>query len=111
MTNREWVEHWRRVGPQLEQVRRAELRALDYEAQLPALEALLDIACKLATSNHQWSRRTPQAPRTKGEVNALFQGALEAQRFIQERKWSFCIIGGMAVLLELETLEICLGPT
>jgi len=31
-------------------------------------------------------------------VNALFQAALEAQRFIQERKWSFCIIGGMAVI-------------
>jgi hypothetical protein len=48
MTNRDWIEHWRRVGPKLEQVRRAELRALDYEAQLPAIEALLEIACKLA---------------------------------------------------------------
>jgi hypothetical protein len=31
-------------------------------------------------------------------VNALFQAALEAQRFIQKREWPFCIIGGMAVI-------------
>jgi hypothetical protein len=31
-------------------------------------------------------------------VNALFQAAMEAQQFIQAKKWSFCIIGGMAVI-------------
>jgi hypothetical protein len=50
MTNRDWIAHWRRVGPKLEQLRRAELRAYDYQAHLPALDALLEIACKLAPS-------------------------------------------------------------
>lgn len=31
-------------------------------------------------------------------MNALFEAALEAQRFVQERNWPFCIIGGMTVI-------------
>lgn len=31
-------------------------------------------------------------------MNPLFQAGLEFQQFIQERKWRFCFIGGMAVI-------------
>ncbi len=31
-------------------------------------------------------------------MNALFEAALEAQQFIQDRDWQFCVIGGLAVV-------------
>jgi hypothetical protein len=31
-------------------------------------------------------------------MNGLFEAALEVQQFIQARTWSFCIIGGLAVI-------------
>ncbi len=42
------VTHWRRVGPKLERVRQWELRNFKYEEQLPAIDALLQIACDRA---------------------------------------------------------------
>lgn len=43
MTNKEWVEHWRRVGPILEEIRREELRNFNYEEQCPIIDALLQL--------------------------------------------------------------------
>ncbi len=42
-----WVEHWRRVGPILEAVRRDELKAFRYEDHIDIIDALLDIAIRL----------------------------------------------------------------
>jgi hypothetical protein len=39
-----WVEHWQRVGPLLEQVRRDELRALSDEQSARQLETLSEFA-------------------------------------------------------------------
>jgi hypothetical protein len=41
---REYVRHWRRVGPLLEEVRLRELRQLDPNVGDPALEDLLALA-------------------------------------------------------------------
>ncbi len=46
-TDKEWVEHWRRIGPKLEEIRRRELRNFNYEENLPAIDALLQIGCEL----------------------------------------------------------------
>ena len=42
-TDKEWVEHWRRLGPILEEIRREELRNFNYEEQLPIIDALLQL--------------------------------------------------------------------
>jgi hypothetical protein len=42
-TNKEWVEHWHRLGPILEEIRCAELRHFNYEEQLPIIDALLQL--------------------------------------------------------------------
>jgi hypothetical protein len=42
-TDKAWVEHWRRVGPILEEIRREELRRFNYEEQLPIIDALLQL--------------------------------------------------------------------
>jgi hypothetical protein len=47
-TTKLFVEHWRRVGPELERIRRWELRNFDYKKNLPAIDALLQIACERA---------------------------------------------------------------
>ncbi len=31
-------------------------------------------------------------------MNALFEAALEVQKFVQQKNWRFCIIGGLAVI-------------
>lgn len=41
--SKEWVEHWKRVGPELEKVRIRELRNLNYEEQRPLIDALLQL--------------------------------------------------------------------
>lgn len=38
-----FVEHWRRVGPILEAVRRSELRTYSHEEQWPIIDALLQL--------------------------------------------------------------------
>lgn len=43
ITHKEWVEHWRRLGPILEEIRREELRNFNYEEQLPIIDALLQL--------------------------------------------------------------------
>ena len=43
-----WVENWRRVGPELERIRRQELRAFRYEENVEAIDSLLEIACRFA---------------------------------------------------------------
>jgi hypothetical protein len=42
-TNKDWVEHWRRVAPKLDEIRRRELREFDYAKQLPIIDALLQM--------------------------------------------------------------------
>jgi Arc/MetJ-type ribon-helix-helix transcriptional regulator len=42
-SDKEWVEHWRRLGPILEEIRIEELRHFNYEEQLPIIGALLQL--------------------------------------------------------------------
>lgn len=46
--NRGFVEHWRRVGPQLERMRRQELREFDHHASADAIDALLQMGVDFA---------------------------------------------------------------
>ncbi|HEY7329741.1 MAG TPA: hypothetical protein VH592_19055 [Gemmataceae bacterium] len=41
--DKNWVEHWRRLGPILEAIRQEELRNFNYEEQLPIIDALLQL--------------------------------------------------------------------
>jgi len=46
-------------------------------------------------------------------MNSLFQAGLELQNFIKQRKWSFCFIGGLAVirwgeLRMTQDIDLCL---
>jgi hypothetical protein len=45
---RAWVENWARVGPQLEAIRRRELRAMTYQERIRAIDTLLQIGCRFA---------------------------------------------------------------
>ena len=47
-TDKEWVEHWRHLGPILEEIRREELRNFNYEEQLPIIDALLQLGLDYA---------------------------------------------------------------
>jgi hypothetical protein len=47
-SDKEWVEHWRRLGPILEAIRREELRNFNYEEQLPVIDALLQLGLDYA---------------------------------------------------------------
>lgn len=42
-SDKEWAEHWRRLGPILEEIRREELRNFNYDEQLPIIDALLQL--------------------------------------------------------------------
>lgn len=43
---RRYVENWKRTGPELERIRREELRAMDARADLAGLDALADIGLR-----------------------------------------------------------------
>ncbi len=47
--DRNLAEYWRRVGPELDRIRRQELRNFNYEEQHEAIDALLQLGCDLAT--------------------------------------------------------------
>lgn len=47
--NKAWVEHWARVGPALDRIRREELRAFRHEDNVDAIDALLQIGADHAT--------------------------------------------------------------
>ncbi len=51
-TDKDWVEHWGRVGPILEVIRREELREFNYEEQLPIIDALLQLGLDHAAPRH-----------------------------------------------------------
>jgi hypothetical protein len=42
-TDKDWVEHWGRLGPLLEEIRLEELRNFNYQEQLPISDALLQL--------------------------------------------------------------------
>ena len=39
-----WADHWARIGPKLESVRRQELRNFDFTRERAAIDGLLEIA-------------------------------------------------------------------
>lgn len=43
---RRFVEGWKRAGPELERIRREELRALDTRKEVAGMDALVDIALR-----------------------------------------------------------------
>jgi hypothetical protein len=47
-TDKDWVEHWRRLGPLLEKIHREELRHFNFEEQAPIIDALLQLGLENA---------------------------------------------------------------
>jgi hypothetical protein len=47
-TDREFVEHWQRVGPLLDRIRARELREFNYAERRHEIDALLQIAAEHA---------------------------------------------------------------
>lgn len=47
-SDKEWIAHWRQLGPTLEKIRRDELRHFNYEEQLPIIDALLQLGVDYA---------------------------------------------------------------
>jgi len=45
---RAWVENWIRVGPELEAIRRRELREMTYQQRIQAIDTVLQIGCRFA---------------------------------------------------------------
>jgi len=43
-----WVETWRRAGPELERIKRDELRAMRHEDVAHIIDALFEIGCQFA---------------------------------------------------------------
>ena len=52
LSNRQWVENWRRVGALLEQIRCAELQNFDYAQNREIIDSLLDMGCRHAVSRN-----------------------------------------------------------
>ena len=48
-SDKAWVEHWARVGPKLERIRRDELRNFDHARHAEAIDALLQMGLEHAT--------------------------------------------------------------
>ena len=46
---RRYVEQWKEAGPELERIRRAELRALDTRASVKLMDALAEIGLRFGT--------------------------------------------------------------
>ena len=67
-TDEAWVEHWRKVGPQLERIRRDELRNFKNEDNLEAINALLEIGAR---------RGEPRTTSGLVEMQRLFKKARE----------------------------------
>lgn len=44
--DRQWVEHWRRVGPILERLRREELSDYSHQDNVAAIDAILDLGAR-----------------------------------------------------------------
>jgi hypothetical protein len=42
---KQWVETWKRAGPELERIRREELRAFQYEKNMALIDSLLQVGC------------------------------------------------------------------
>jgi hypothetical protein len=66
-SDRDYVAHWRRVGPALARVRKQELRNFDYKNNLEAIDALLQLGVDFARQ-----RRT--------------SGLVEFQRLLHKRR-------------------------
>ena len=47
--NRRWVETWKRAGPELERIKREELRNFRYEDHIETINALIGSALKVGT--------------------------------------------------------------
>ena len=67
------VEHWRRLAPKLEAVRRAELRALKVEDHVQAIDALLQLGYEHGT------------PRTTSGLVILQRLLAKGHKIAQER--------------------------
>ena len=71
--NKAWVEHWQKVGPKLDAIRRKELRNFKHEDHIEEIDALLEIGSRFGT---------PRTTTGLVEQQRLFQKA----RLMDERK-------------------------
>ncbi len=65
--NKAWVEHWLRIGPSLDRIRREELRRFNHQDHIETIDSLLQIGAQMAT------------PRSTS-------GLVEQQRLFHERR-------------------------
>ncbi|MBT4864852.1 MAG: hypothetical protein HON53_07035 [Planctomycetaceae bacterium] len=61
-SSKAWAEHWGKVGPKLEAIRRHELRNFDHQRERAAIDALLEMAVAHAVPRTtsglvEWQRR------------------------------------------------------
>ena len=63
--DRQWVEHWRKAGPELERIRRKELRRFRHEENVTAIDALLELGTRMGP---------PRTTSGMVEMQRLFHG-------------------------------------
>ena len=81
---KDWVDHWRRVGPLLEKVRHEELRAMTDEDAARIFRVLADYMDDVPR----------REPRTGSE---LVEAAREINDFLARQEWQYCVVGGIAL--------------
>jgi hypothetical protein len=65
-SNREMIAHWKRVGPELDRIRRRELRKLNHEEYFAVIDTLLQLG---------WDYATPRTTSGLVELQRLFAKA------------------------------------
>jgi hypothetical protein len=86
------VSHWKRIGREVERVRRRELRHFNFEEQRATIDALLQMAHERATAIH---KRAGEASATACQIrpiNAIFEAAFEAHQFFHKKSWPDLLI-------------------
>ncbi|OQX22582.1 MAG: hypothetical protein BWK80_30065 [Desulfobacteraceae bacterium IS3] len=100
--NKLWLESWQHAEVSLKKIKQDELCNYDYEAHLPAINGMLQWAFDnrtiRMTSGLIEQQKFFMKMRKKQMMNPLFDAAMEIQNFMQKRKWTFCFIGGLAVI-------------
>lgn len=109
-TIKKWIDVWQETGKALQELKIQELRADDYyEKNKRLLNEMLQYAYEHRTvrltsglveqQRYFMKLRKNMNEANKSEkINALFQAALEFQNTFEEQNWSFCCIGGLAVI-------------
>jgi len=100
--SKQWFSGWQQAAISLKKIKQDELCNYDYEANIPMINGMLqwafDNRIPRITSGLIKQQKFFTKMRKKQMMNPLFDAAMEIQNFIQNRKWAFCFIGGLAVI-------------